>query len=357
MMLYSQQKSLSKSHTDFVAQNRPSRWRPTFAASFSLFMGAVVPTIAASEPAAQQLNHVNLSYWQQEGEIANGNWNVSEDNKFVRQTINGHPTFYVSPNNFINGLVRGSIKVETNSDDDFIGFVFGYKNPISKFGDDISVGNFLLFDWRQSDQKRAKTGYYLTKIENFSLPKEKFLPIQTDCFWNHAENLPGCKLLAKNNTLGWQDQTEYWFKLDYRTDRIIIEIGTDPNNLSTIFDLKGEFEPGRFGFYNHSQSHVRYADLTYESSPGSEGLLANNDTYGLKEGESLKVSAGDGVLINDTGFTLNGFTPEVGNTTTNGTLSLKSDGSFTYTPNGSFQISDSFTYRLYDGNQYSDTNS
>ncbi len=48
------------------------------------------------------VNNVDLSVWQQQGPDENGDWEVSSDKKSVVQTVNGKPTFLVSPNNFIN---------------------------------------------------------------------------------------------------------------------------------------------------------------------------------------------------------------------------------------------------------------
>ncbi|PPC84534.1 MAG: hypothetical protein CTY31_13745 [Hyphomicrobium sp.] len=59
------------------------------------------------------------------------------------------------------------------------------------------------------------------------------------------------------------------------------------------------------------------------------------------DGDSLTVVDADGDL-------LNGITPVVG--PTNGTLVLNANGTFTYTPNANFHGSDSFTYRITDGN-------
>ena len=70
--------------------------------------------------------NIDLSAWSQEGPPGAGNWVVAVYGESVLQTINGAPTHFVSPNNFINTTIGGSFSVETTSDDDFIGFVFGF---------------------------------------------------------------------------------------------------------------------------------------------------------------------------------------------------------------------------------------
>ncbi len=77
--------------------------------------------------------------------------------------------------------------------------------------------------------------------------------------------------------------------------------------------------------------------------------IALNDVFDLTEGETLTVSATDGVLANDSDPANATLTAEVVTTSANGTLSFKSDGSFEYTPDSGFTGSDSFVYRVSNG--------
>jgi len=76
--------------------------------------------------------------------------------------------------------------------------------------------------------------------------------------------------------------------------------------------------------------------------------VAVNDTYAVSAGSVFKVAA-SGVLSNDTD-TENDLLTVVSNTSPlNGVLTIKSDGSFTYTPTVTFVGLDYFTYRASDG--------
>ena len=72
---------------------------------------------------------VDLSTWEQRGDLNNGNWVYDSNANSVKQTTNSNPTFYVSDQNFINKTMTGEIYVNTSSDDDFIGFVLGFEEP------------------------------------------------------------------------------------------------------------------------------------------------------------------------------------------------------------------------------------
>jgi VCBS repeat-containing protein len=76
--------------------------------------------------------------------------------------------------------------------------------------------------------------------------------------------------------------------------------------------------------------------------------VANNDSYSTNEDTPLTVTA-PGVLANDTDADGDPITAVLDTTTSNGTLTLNTDGSFNYTPNTNSNGTDSFTYFANDG--------
>lgn len=205
---------------------------------------------------------IDLKTWNQQGEIGNGNWVTSPNGQSTIQTKNGNPTFFVSPNRFLNTTLRGTIKVEAtgNWDDDFIGFVIGeFASPTGKVDPDYF--NFLLFDWKQATQKNltdlAQEGFSLVKVTG------SFSNNYVKTFWGHIDS-PEFDVLATDygSDRGWEDNTEYQVSMLYQSDRLKIDIDG-----KTIFDIKGDFSPGYLGFYNYSQPSVRYSNFTEETEP------------------------------------------------------------------------------------------
>ena len=82
--------------------------------------------------------------------------------------------------------------------------------------------------------------------------------------------------------------------------------------------------------------------------------VANPDGYSVNEDAVLNVAA-PGLLGNDTDANGNPLTAALVAGTSNGTLVLNANGSFTYTPNANYFGSDSFTYRANDGFANSNT--
>jgi len=96
------------------------------------------------------------------------------------------------------------------------------------------------------------------------------------------------------------------------------------------------------------------ATVTITVDPVNDAPVAEDDAYQLSTDDALHVDADSGVLANDTDVEDDDLTASVVATTAHGALDLDGDGSFTYTPNSGFHGEDSFTYRVYDGSDYSD---
>src|SRR5207247_1012362 len=80
----------------------------------------------------------------------------------------------------------------------------------------------------------------------------------------------------------------------------------------------------------------------------NDAPLANADSYATDEDTPLTVAA-PGVLANDTDVEGSTLSAVLVSGPSHGTLTLNSDGSFTYTPDSNYNGSDSFTYVANDG--------
>ncbi len=233
---------------------------------------------------------VDLSTWTAESYPAvsgfgAGVWTVASGGGSVLQSVNGQPTIFYSDFLAQGTEVTGKIRVGSDGDDDFVGFVLGYDPG------DITSGSadYLLVDWKQGTQQFdfgvPSTSGGGTAARGLAVSRVTGIP-DADEFWQHA-NLGGTPItsglteLARGYTLGstgYLDQTEYSFTFDF-----------GPNNLRVYvdsvleLDITGTFANGRLGFYNFSQSSVLYSAFEVEegSFPVPVGSVPEGGTSGL----------------------------------------------------------------------------
>ena len=262
---------------------------------FTTGLGLMVSFAVSSVTAAT----VDLSTWTAESYTAvagfgAGVWNVAPGGGSVTQTVNGQPTLFLSDFTAQGSSVSGTIRVNTSSDDDYIGFVLGF-NP----GDSTNpAADFLLVDWKQATQgfdfgaPSASPGG--TAPAGLAVSRATGIP-DADEFWQHdnlAGTLAGSGLneLARATTLGntgWSEFTDYNFTFDF-----------GPNNLQVFvngaleLNIMGAFPNGRLGFYNFSQENVVYS--AFSRDPGS--FPTDPDTPSVPDSGSSLALLGLGLM-------------------------------------------------------------
>ena len=88
--------------------------------------------------------------------------------------------------------------------------------------------------------------------------------------------------------------------------------------------------------------------VTITVNPVADPPAAKDDAYSVAAGVTLKVVAQGGVLANDTDPDGGSIAAELLKGPAHGTLTLKANGAFTYTPAAGFSGEDSFTYEAVD---------
>ena len=92
--------------------------------------------------------------------------------------------------------------------------------------------------------------------------------------------------------------------------------------------------------------------VTFKMVIGNVAPVAKADAYETDEDVTLTVAAEEGVLANDTD--VSELTAVLVEGPANGTLTLNADGSFVYKPNANFNGTDTFTYKAFDDELYSE---
>ncbi len=133
---------------------------------------------------------------------------------------------------------------------------------------------------------------------------------------------------------------------------------TDPANGAVTLNPNGGFTyipDGNFNGIdsftykaNDGNSDSNAATVTVTVDPVNDAPVANNDLYHTSVNNALDISQSS-LLSNDTDIDGDSLVVAVTTGTAFGTLSENLDGSFTYTPDGDYYGSDSFTYTANDG--------
>lgn len=195
------------------------------------------------------LTDVDFNTWVLAGHPGNGNWVVENGGARIHQTINGNPTYFVTPEDYINVRMKGKMRT-TDGDDDFMGVVFGFQDPMSASDNH----EFWLFDWKEKTSGNGTEGFSLCHASGVIPPAQ-----YGTTFWQHNTTPEFTVVATDYGNNGWTRNVEHEVEVVYTTNRAVILVDND-----TIFDVYDCFEPGRFGFYNYSQKDVYYSDFTYE---------------------------------------------------------------------------------------------
>lgn len=233
---------------------------------------------------------VDLSHWQAERYgNSSANWVVNDAGTFVTQTRNTDPSVFYSDFPIKGADITGTIRVNSSSDDDFIGFVIGYEP-----GDfENENAEFLLLDWKRGDQRlgRGCTSAGIG-LRGLALSKVIGRPTSRE-YWAHQNYESSCTdlnngviELARGKSLGrsgWARKRTYEFRFNYTESNVKVWVN---DNLE--IDVDGEFKTGSIAFYNFSQGGVVYGGYTINN------IFAN-------AGDDIQVEGSEDVTLDGSG--------------------------------------------------------
>lgn len=247
---------------------------------------------------------------------ANPSFSCDPTGTIRRQTVNSKPAIVLSDLEVGDVRITGYLSVETTSDDDLIGFLWGWQNPKEAY----------LLSWKRVSQNwtaacgNAPSGFAIKKLDgalaaspgiafnsSFGFDATSYVYNCADLWSQSRANAPLLKdrtafLQAPadpgGSTVGWTAFITYRFEFYYTATRTRVLVyadelknGSTANPVASLLVEDSSYPTGAFAFFSNSQEQVLYGDFTLASLSGFRADAGADLSIGSGQSATLTGSA------------------------------------------------------------------
>ncbi|XP_037632853.1 thrombospondin-4a isoform X2 [Sebastes umbrosus] len=190
------------------------------------------------------------------------NWVVLNQGMEIVQTMNSDPGLAVGYKAFSGVDFEGTFHVNTVTDDDYTGFIFGYQDSSS----------FYVVMWKQTEQTYwqaapfravAEPGIQLKAVKSKTGPGEYL----RNSLWHTGDTKDQVRLLWKDpRDVGWKDKVSYRWFLQHRPQVGYIRARFFEGSqlvADTEVIIDTSMRGGRLGVFCFSQENIIWSNLKY----------------------------------------------------------------------------------------------
>jgi len=189
-------------------------------------------------------------------------WKVSKQGNEIQQVVNSIATILVGNHVLRDVEYSGTFFVNTNSDDDIVGIVFGYQSPRKFFVASWKKSRQIYWDTRPFRAK-ADSAFNIKKIKSVSGPSQMLRNV----LWHTGNITNEATLLWKDpKAHGWQHKKAYRWELVYLPSKSIMRIKIWRKHNKLMID-SGEIKDrdireGKLGVMSFSQEKCMWSAIS-----------------------------------------------------------------------------------------------